>query len=377
MPGSLYIHIPFCKSKCCYCAFTSVAGQDHLFARYVAGVCSELAMLASSFPEFSGLDTLFFGGGTPTVLGPGLLSSLLERVRLLLGFAEGAEITIEANPGTVDADFLRKLKMNGCNRLSFGVQSLCGEELETLGRLHRVEDVHSSFKAARQAGFDDISLDLMYGLPGQSLASWRTTLERALALSPDHLSMYQLTIEEGTPFHGFFLSCDICLPDDETVLAMEGLNHSLCRTAGLQQYEISNYARVGHRCRHNLNYWHNMPYLAAGAGAVSYVDGVRARRVGEPQRYCDLVETGREVVEEREKLDTEAAFRETVVMGLRLLHGVDREALAARFGLDVEAYYAPVLDELVSKGLIELTPGRLRLTKRGLRFANVVMAELV
>ncbi|MBP7926491.1 MAG: coproporphyrinogen III oxidase family protein, partial [Desulfobulbus sp.] len=232
-------------------------------------------------------------------------------------------------------------------------------------------------RAARDAGFENLSLDLMYGLPGQSAADWRATLEQALALGPDHLSLYELTPEEGTP-----LSADLCagrlsLPSEEEVLAMMAVIDALVAASPLARYEISNYAAVGRECRHNLTYWQNGCYLGLGPGATAFYGGVRRTAVADPDEYCRRLGQGRSVWQVEERLDREAAFRETVVMGLRLTAGVDEAALRRRFGLDPASYYGPLLEQLVAQGLLVRRDGRLRLTAAGLPLANRVMAELV
>lgn len=370
MATSLYLHLPFCLSKCGYCSFVSYAGKTSLYERYVSAVSLELARIAGHDQAREPLTTLFFGGGTPTVLGPTALIRLLSCIRRSFRVSAGAEISVEANPGTVDPEMLDRLRRAGFNRLSLGVQSFDDHELRRIGRGHDAASAVDAFRAARQAGFTNISLDLMYGLPGQSLGDWGCTLETALALAPEHLSLYQLTVDENSPLAAG-------LPDEETVVAMDACNQQLTAGAGLLAYEIANFARVGCQCRHNLNYWHNGPYLAAGAGAVSCVDGVRGQRLSDPERYCQLIEDGREVIVEYEQLDHEASFRETVIMGLRLTAGVSRQEMVRRFGLDPGRYYGEVVERLQRQGLVLLDEACLRVTERGRLLSNLILAELV
>jgi oxygen-independent coproporphyrinogen-3 oxidase len=291
--------------------------------------------------------------------------------------AAETEISVEANPGTVTAAELRALRQAGCNRLSLGLQSLDDDDLVMLGRAHTVQDNEEAVQAARRAGFTNISIDLMYGLPGQSATSWRSILERVLLLAPEHLSIYQLTLEPGTAFYRLYEQGRLGLPDEDSVLAMDESIAERCAAHGYEHYEISNFSRPGYRCRHNLVYWHNDDYIGCGAGAVGCIGGVRKKKCGDPARYCDLVESGQSAVEAQEALDSAASFRETVIMGLRLIDGVSSERLLRRYGLTPEQVYGDTLITLRERTLIDPNPGRLRLTRKGRRLANVVMAELV
>jgi len=374
--SSLYIHIPFCLSKCPYCSFVSYPDMNGLHHRYAAALLREaegLKQATSTTP----LSTLFLGGGTPTLLDGGDLAVLVTGCVELFGLANGAEVSIEANPKTIDRQKLTLLRHSGVNRLSIGVQSFHDQELQLLGRPHGADDAAQAVHLARAAGFADISLDLMYGLPGQTPDSWRDSLEQAISLAPTHLSLYELTIEPGTPYFQQHRQGLLELPDEEAVAAMDRLTAKLCRKAGLVQYEISNYARPGFECRHNINYWQNGPYLALGAGAVACVDGCRRQTIRDPRRYCEQVESGQSVILDEECLEPAASFRETVVMGLRMIEGVSREELQKRYGRDVPDYYGATLVRLIDQGLLELTTSHLRLTARGRMFANQVMAELV
>lgn len=379
MAASLYIHIPFCLSKCRYCSFSSFPGLRQLYGRYLSAVKSELRQLAdrSRHHRLDTLETVFFGGGTPTVLAAEALVDILRLCMSIFPCSPRAEISIEANPGTIDTENLTILRQGGFNRLSIGVQSFVGPELTMLGRCHTPSEAIQGFEQARKAGFTNINLDLMYGLCGQTLDSWRRSLESALALRPEHLSLYQLTIEEATPFAEMVNQGILQLPDDELILAMDEVNIRECGRAGLALYEISNFAREGCQCRHNLNYWRNEEYLAAGAGAVSYRQGERQRRVAEPEEYCRRVESGQTVIIDSEKLEPEASFRESVIMGLRMSEGIALDRLRERYGIDPAEYYGIILDKLIAQQLVELTPCHLRVTARGRVFSNFILAELV
>ncbi len=374
--SSLYIHIPFCLSKCPYCSFVSYPGMDKLYRRYVAALLREAQWLHhnTSTPPIS---TLFLGGGTPTILTGRELAEIVSCCQELFAFSGQPEISIEANPKTIDLEKLSLLRHSGINRLSIGVQSFNDKELQLLGRPHSAEDAAETVRMARAAGFDNISLDLMYGLPGQDHKSWQQTLEYAIALRPDHLSLYELTVEQGTLYHLRLEQGLLNLPDEENMVIMDQLTATLCQQGGLAQYEISNYARLGYECRHNINYWQNGPYLALGAGAVGCVDGRRQQKTCDPRRYCEQIESGQSAVQEEECLERTASFRETVVMGLRMTCGVSKTQLQQRYEMDLHDYYGDTLIRLVNQGLVEMTTSHLRLTARGRIFANQVMAKLV
>lgn len=374
--AGLYLHIPFCRRKCRYCAFDSVTTPSVFFAHYTEALQKEIAELAR-IHRHRRLHSLFIGGGTPTLLPIELLIGIVRQVKDCFLWDERAEITVEANPGTVDERYLTVLKGGGVNRLSLGVQSLCDNDLAVLGRIHdRIEAKHA-FTAVRRAGFTNINLDLMYGLPGQSSQAWEAVLREALDLKPEHLSLYQLTLEEKTPLHAMVTSGQFIMPEDQEISDMDEITENLCRDAGLVQYEISNYARQGFHCRHNINYWENHEYFACGAASVSYVGGKREKRIAEPMRYAESIISGGNALVEREELSREASFRETVIMGLRMNRGVDLAELQSRFDIDARRYYGKVLPDLVQKGLLEEVGNSIRLTRQGRRFANLVLVELV
>lgn len=377
--AGIYLHVPFCRRKCPYCSFASVVPRPGQVGHYLAAVRAQLRGLARE-PQVREIvcTTVFFGGGTPSLLDPADLADLLADCCTLFAFAaDEPEVSVEVNPGTIDAAGLERLRRAGCNRLSIGVQSFDDRELALLGRIHSAAEARAAVRAARNAGFGNLSLDLMYGLPGQSVAGWRATLEQALALGPDHLSLYELTPEEGTPLSADLHAGRLALPSEEEVLAMMAVIDALVASSPLARYEISNYAAVGRECRHNLNYWQNGCYLGLGPGATAFYGGVRRTAVADPDEYCRRLGQGRSVWQVEERLDRAAAFRETVVMGLRLTAGVDEAALHRRFGLDPASYYGPLLEQLFAQGLLVRRDGRLRLTVAGLPLANRVMAELV
>ena len=373
--SALYLHVPFCRSKCHYCSFSSSAGCSDLFIPYVAALKKELSSIATD--NLPPLQSIFIGGGTPTILPSDLLTGILDSCRKLFSMAAVTEVSVEANPGTVGEGYLRALALAGVNRLSMGVQSFVDRDLKNLGRIHSADEACAAVRTARKAGFANINLDLMCGLPGQTVSSWQQTLDRALALQPEHLSVYQLTVEPETPFAELLHSGRLSLPAEEEVIEMDRRTEQSCGDAGLIRYEISNYARPGLECRHNVNYWENGEYLAAGASAVSYRDGVREKRIADIRDYIGKMMASLSVVEESERLSPDASFRETVIMGLRMVRGVSRDNLRRRYGRDVDEYYGQTLGKLRDLGMVELTVTHLRLTRRGRPLANMIMADLV
>ena len=376
---ALYLHIPFCRSKCHYCSFSSCAGGQELYDSYVDALLMELTSLAVQYKTTAtvGLDTLFIGGGTPTCLPGELLQRVISSTLDLFGVAPGAEVSVEANPGTVDGRYLEMLLAAGANRLSLGVQSFDNLELARIGRIHDGEQACSAIEAAQSAGFTNLNLDLMYGLPGQTPASWQNSLDKAISFNPQHLSLYQLTIEAGTPFHTLLHNNTFSLPVEDDIVAMDEITIALCSSAGLHPYETSNYAAKGYQCRHNVNYWLNNDYLAAGSAAVSCRLGVRERRIADPGEYIHRINRQESVVVEQESLSPEASFRETVIMGLRMVQGVSRTVLYTRYGLDPKEYYGVILKKLLDPGFVELTATHLHITQKGWPLANQIMAELV
>jgi oxygen-independent coproporphyrinogen-3 oxidase len=380
----LYLHVPFCLRKCPYCSFYSLAGRSDLHHRYAQAISTQLRSCNEEYEEYEEyldqqrpLTSIFFGGGTPTLLPPETLSSLLADCLHRFRSVDEAEISIEVNPATVDAAGLHVLRRAGFNRLSIGVQSLKDSELRQLGRPHSVADAVQTIQMARAAGFDNINLDLMFGLPGQDLHAWQKTLDHALELQPEHLSIYELTIEAGTPFAQQQEQGRFSLPDEETTLLMLEKTQQALKQAGFDRYEISNYAKPGCQCRHNINYWQNGEYIGLGAGAVAFLNGTRCTAIADADQFCERLEKGQDVWEEKEKLDRDAAFRETVITGLRMTAGVSLVELADRFEMSVETSYGEALHRLIRQDLLHIVQDRLQLTAQGFLLANTVMAELV
>jgi oxygen-independent coproporphyrinogen-3 oxidase len=380
--AGLYIHIPFCISKCPYCSFLSFPlHETENMEKYLAAVAGQADQMADHpWVVATDFTSLYIGGGTPTMYEGEELASLIkkccQRFRIETSSPE-TEISVEANPNTVSFETLHCLRDAGVNRLSIGCQSFSDAMLKALGRSHTVRHSREAFEQARRAGFDNISLDLMFGLPGQRLADWQETLLKAVALAPEHFSVYELTVEENTPLARSIDDGDLSLPPEDVAVAMlEDIQQTLSG-AGYERYEISNYARPGRQCRHNINYWQNNSYLGLGAGAVSYFDGFRVTNVSDPDRYISLVEEAIFPFEEGECLSREASFRETVIMGLRMTAGISCHTLEKRFGLTPDQYYGKILKRCIDQGLVVLEKDSLRLTEKGLPVANQVLAQLV
>jgi oxygen-independent coproporphyrinogen III oxidase len=371
MPGQgaigLYVHLPFCRAKCSYCDFNSYGGLDHLFDGYARAVVREIRSAAGARAG-----TVYLGGGTPTVLPLSLLAEILAAVRANFAVDAGAEISVEANPGTVDAALLAQLRGLGVNRMSLGVQSLDDAELRLLGRIHSAAHALQAFEDARRAGLGNVGLDLIYGLPGQTLAAWQASLGRALELAPEHLSLYALALEEGTPLADQVLRGELPSPDPDLVAEMYDWAEAACAAAGYEHYEISNWAREpGLRCRHNLGTWRNEPYLGFGAGAHSWAGGKRWWNVAHPADYIARVSSGSSPVAAVEEIPPGLEMAETTILALRLLQeGLDLVRFRQRFGTDPRQEYAGQVEELLALGLVEEDAQRLRLSQRGHFLAN-------
>lgn len=396
-PLGVYVHVPFCPARCAYCDFTAYVYRPDLAAGFAADVLREAELLAAQ-PGVRGrrAGTLYFGGGTPTVLPAEELAELAAGLRRLFGLgvaggAEGAagpepEVTVEANPETVDARGLGRLRAAGFNRLSLGLQAWDDRLLSLMGRRHTAADFLRAYRAARRAGFANVSVDVMYGLPGQTLAGWRETLERVVALGPEHVSAYSLQVEEGTALARWLRegrlaaagggggrrrgTAGFALPGEEEVAAMYALARAFLAASGYEQYELSNFARPGYRSRHNQVYWRNGDYLGLGPGASSHLGGRRWTNERRLDRYRAALAAGRLPVAEAEALGREREMSDTVILGLRLLEGVPLADFRRRFGVDLLDAYGPAVRELRRLGLVEVEGGRLRLTAAALPVAN-------
>lgn len=375
--AGLYLHIPFCRGKCSYCAFSSWPCRRPPVS-YPAALLAQARQLARlPWSRERTFTTLFFGGGTPTIYPAEVLNGLLAGLRELFKISPAAEISIEANPDTLSPALLAGLRRGGFNRLSIGVQSFDDRLLQAIGRRHDRRRAREAVGWARQAGFTNLNLDLIYGLPGQGRQQWAADLATALELAPEHLAIYQLTPEEDTPLGRAVAAGRLQLPGEDLSADLELAARHTLRQAGYEHYEVANYCRPGHQCRHNLNYWHNGSYLGLGAAAVSCLSGLRLVNVAGPGRYQRRLAAGQAPYAEAEALGRAAAFRETLIMGLRLRRGLKISELERRFALTPQDYYGTMLDDLTGQGLLVVDRQRIALSERGFALANQVLHRLV
>jgi oxygen-independent coproporphyrinogen-3 oxidase len=403
----LYIHIPFCSSICNYCNFNRGLYDEALKTRYLAALVQEIGrapafaaerLPPSRFalrrtsrtdpPQSLRADTIFFGGGTPSLLDPDEVRAIIDACRARFDFPAGpalseaagrveAEVTLETNPETVDREKLERFRAAGVNRLSFGVQSFQDDELKRLGRIHSAERARAAVRDARAAGFDNISLDLMMWLPGQSVDAWRRNVDGLIAASPDHASLYLLELYPNAPLKEDMARAGWSLAPDEDAADMYEQAMARLDGAGYQQYEISNVARPGRASRHNLKYWTDGEWLAFGCGAHSTLDGVRWKNVSNTEEYIARVTTGLDVVTERRVLSTKERLEDALFTGLRLVEGIDIEVVGARYGCDVWERYREALEPFFDGGWLVREGARLRLTRPGMLMANEIMAVFV
>jgi oxygen-independent coproporphyrinogen-3 oxidase len=366
---SLYIHIPFCVRKCVYCDFFSVPYDEGLALSYMNGIIEELELRRN---EARTLQTVYIGGGTPTTVPTPALVRMLRKVRDSFEVARDAEITIEANPGTIGQETAGKLYDAGINRFSIGVQSLDNDELKLLGRIHTLEDALKAIEAARRAGIANISIDLIYGIPGQSHDEWLHTVEAAVELSPEHISAYELTPEKGTPLYELISQGRIEKPDEESIILMYYSTLNKLNAAGYNHYEISNFAKPGFECRHNLNYWNRGEYVGIGAGAHGFIGNRRIRNIEDISEYVKTLEGGRLAVKESTEISGKEAVRESIFLGLRKMEGLNVKKLTGDLRVDIEE----VSKELIAEGLLESEGTYIRLTRKGIVISNTVIARL-
>lgn len=379
----LYVHIPFCKSKCRYCDFASYAGCESQMERYVDTLLQEAALRQAELPG-KDMETVFVGGGTPSLLPAEMMDKLLEGLTSLFPLAKNAEFTCEANPGTLTRPWLDVAMAHGMNRLSMGMQACQPELLQTLGRIHRYEDVCESVSLARNAGVTNISIDLMFGLPGQTPAMWRESLQAALRLEPQHLSCYGLIPEEGTPLVRDLDAELLRLPEEEDERRMYDDTLEMLAGYGFVQYEISNFAKPGYACRHNLGYWRQVPYLGLGAAASSMLAAADASKAYTRQTnpaaledYFAMVEHQRWADRTVEDISPAEARFETMMLGLRTTAGVSVKRFEQMHGFSLDCCYGEKLTALRAKGLVTLQDGWWRLTRRGMDVQNAVLVELM
>ena len=372
----LYIHIPFCKRKCLYCDFPSYAGKECLYHGYTEALIAEIKEKAS-LAEGQEIKSVFFGGGTPTVLAKEDIGHIMEAIRQHYHLKESAELSIEANPGTIDLPMAEALISFGFNRLSMGLQAWQNHLLKLLGRIHTREEFLANFQLARQAGFSNINVDLMFALPTQTQAEWEETVEAMIALGPEHISAYSLIIEEGTPFYDLFEGGQFQEMDEELDRRLYHWTGRRLAEAGYHQYEISNYAKDGRESVHNKIYWETTPYLAFGLGAHSYIEGERFHNTYDLKRYIAQDGTTSVEEEEREDISKEEAMAEFMFMGLRMKSGVKGDLFHQRFGREMQEVYGEQIEKLVAEGLLQTEGNRIFLTEWGIDLSNQVFLEFL
>ena len=369
MEAGLYLHIPFCKSKCAYCDFASFAGQEQHMEAYTQAVLREINLKAAQYPAV--IRTLFIGGGTPSIFPVSQMDTLLSALHRHFAFTADAECTCECNPGTITQEFLHVLKKHGINRLSFGAQASQTHLLQMLGRIHTWEDVIASVSLAKSMDFHNINLDLMLGLPGQTPDDVQKTLLSALALQPTHLSCYGLIVEEGTKMHSQVQKGHWQLPEEETERAEYAMCQDVLAEYGFEQYEISNFARPGFRCRHNWDCWQRVPYIGIGSSACGFVGN---RRYQNPPSLADYLQS---LPANEEIITAEDARFESMMLGLRTMDGVHEDAFMQMHSVSLRAVYGQKLQKPLKEGLIRWEDGRVFLTREGMNLQNRILLEIM
>ena len=374
-PTSLYVHIPFCARRCYYCDFVTAIAPETVVEAYLSALNHDLTAVAAA--NTAPLETVFFGGGTPTYLSSRQLGQVLTHLQDKFQIANAAEITMEANPGSIHREKLQVLRDHRVTRLSIGVQTMQPHLLKAIGRLHDVQTIFHSVDEATRVGFSHLSVDLIFGLPGQTLADIRMDLAAVAQLPIDHVSAYWLQVEPGTPFARWQAVGQLELPGEDAEAEMYDEIRTTLQQIGFFQYEVSNFARPGGQAKHNLVYWRNEPYLAAGVGASSYAFGVRQRREARVTEYIRRIIAGDSPVVENQPVTALEAAQDTMMLGLRLQEGVDRQRFWFRHGVDMEKMFGNIIRPLLSKGLLRWQGTHLVLTHRAWPVANLVFAEFI
>lgn len=377
-PLGLYVHIPFCRSKCDYCDFCSIVpNSNSVVEHYTDALILQMEDYSARLRPYL-IDTVYIGGGTPTSLDEKRLTRIIENIYRNFKIAKKAEFTIEANPATCDLKSLRRLRKLGVNRLSMGLQSVHDNELRALGRIHTFADLRDTYEAARTAGFDNVSLDLMYGIPEQTEKSFAQTLSTVTALEPDHISMYALKIEDGTPFAR--RKDSLVLPDEDTQYSMYMNGVEYLASRGFERYEISNFARGKKYSAHNLKYWHCEEYFGLGAAAHSFLDGERISTTRNIRDFIDgleIVNNDINVIDSKVAVKGEALADDYVMLAMRLSEGVNVADFNAKFGIDFNEKYGAILDDYVDEGFVEKDERGYRFTSQGMFVSNYILSDVL
>ena len=369
---SLYIHIPFCKQKCFYCDFPSYAGKERFKEEYVDALIKEIEKRVKGYI----IKTIFIGGGTPSYLEVSQIEKLLEAINKL-NLHKDLEFSMECNPGVLFKEKLEVMKKGGVNRISFGLQSANNNLLKEVGRIHSYEEFLENFNLARKVGFNNINVDIMYGLPNQTAADWKETLETICSIRPEHISAYSLIIEEGTVFYNLYEKNLLNLPTEEDERNMDRLTKEILNKNGYHQYEISNYSLQGKECEHNKVYWQLKDYIGVGTSSSSYIDSFRIKNIDDIEEYIYKVNNDIEVYEEKQKNTVEDDIEEFIFMGLRMNKGINTKEFEERFNRSIESIYGNIIEKNIKMGLLNKDIDRMFLTSRGMEFSNQVMSEFI
>ena len=369
---ALYIHIPFCKQKCLYCDFPSYSHKEELMDEYVKALNKEILSKTKKYK----IESLFIGGGTPSYLSDENLKILLDTINKL-DFVENAEKTMECNPGTVNKEKLEIIFNGGINRISFGLQSTNNEILKKIGRIHTYEEFKENYILARKSGFQNINIDMMFGLPNQSLNIWLESLKEVVELNPEHISSYSLIIEEGTPFYSLYDKDLLDLPSEEEERAMYEKGRDFLESKGYNQYEISNYAKDNKECFHNKIYWQCKEYIGVGVSSSSYIDGKRIKNIDNIKEYIKNINENNSIIDEELENTEKDKIEEFMFMGLRMIKGIEEKEFENRFGKNVDELYKEVIEKHIKNGLLIRKDGRIFLSKKGIELSNIVMSDMI
>ncbi|XZL55733.1 radical SAM family heme chaperone HemW [Clostridium perfringens] len=372
---SLYIHIPFCAQKCLYCDFPSFARKDHLRKAYIEALNKEIINLREKHNNLE-INTIFIGGGTPSVLESDELECLLKEVAKL-NMAKDIEYSMECNPGNLTEEKLEVMKKYGVNRISMGLQAKQDNLLKGLGRIHNYKTFKENFLLAKKVGFNNINVDLMFGLPNQRLNEWEETLREIISLEPAHISAYSLIIEEGTAFYNLYENDKLKLPTEEEERKMYHLAKKILEENGFNQYEISNYAKEGKECRHNLAYWNMDNWIGVGSAAASYINGKRIKNISSVEEYINSIKDKGEAVEEIINNSKNDNMEEFMFMGLRKINGIDENEFKNRFSMNINDVYGEILNKYIGEGLLIRESGRIFLSEKGIEISNVIIADFL
>lgn len=369
---ALYIHIPFCKQKCFYCDFPSYACRENLMESYVEALCLEIKNKCKNYE----IKTLFIGGGTPSYLDISSLNKLMNTIKEL-NFSNNAEKTMECNPGTVSKEKFEVIKLGGINRLSFGLQTTNNDLLKSIGRIHTFESFKENYFLARSLGFKNINVDMMFGLPKQSVEEFKRGLKEVIELNPEHISNYSLIIEEGTAFYNLYEKDMLDLPSEEEERDMYREGKKILEEYGYKQYEISNFSKEEKECEHNKVYWMCEEYLGVGVSSSSFIDEKRIRNIDSLKKYIENIKSGHSVIEEEYENTREDDIEEFMFMGLRMNRGISEEKFKEKFGVTIDSIYKNVINKNINLGLLKRDCGKIYLSDLGIELSNSVMSDMI